>query len=83
MTGEVSLRGRVLPVGGIKEKLIGALRAGVERVLLPEWNRKDVRDLPVEVKEGIRIEFVGHVWEALGRVWPERWEGRMAFEPRL
>ncbi|KAG9378387.1 Lon protease 2 peroxisomal [Pyrenophora tritici-repentis] len=76
MTGEISLRGRVLPVGGIKEKLIGALGAGVERVLLPEGNRKDARELPREVTEGIKIEFVGHIWEALGRVWPERWEGR-------
>ncbi len=73
MTGEVSLRGRVLPVGGIKEKLIGAMRAGVERVLLPEGNRKDARDLPEEVKKGMKIEFVSHIWEALGRVWPERW----------
>jgi ATP-dependent Lon protease len=76
MTGEVSLRGRVLPVGGIKEKLIGALRAGVERVLLPEGNRKDARDLPEEVRHGLKIEFVGHIWEALGLVWPEWWEGR-------
>ncbi|KAF1944309.1 ATP-dependent protease La, partial [Clathrospora elynae] len=76
MTGEVSLRGRVLPVGGVKEKLIGALRAGVERVLLPEGNRKDTRELPEEVLRGLKIEFVGHIWEALGRVWPERWEGR-------
>ncbi|OAL45410.1 ATP-dependent protease La [Pyrenochaeta sp. DS3sAY3a] len=76
MTGEVSLRGRVLPVGGIKEKLIGALRAGVERVLLPEGNRKDARDLPEEVKSGLKIEFVSHIWEALALVWPERWDGR-------
>ncbi|KAF2829513.1 ATP-dependent protease La [Ophiobolus disseminans] len=76
MTGEVSLRGRVLPVGGIKEKLIGALRAGVERVLLPEGNRKDARDLPEEVKAGLKIEFVGGIWEALGLVWPEAWEGK-------
>ncbi|KAH7395127.1 ATP-dependent protease-like protein La [Phaeosphaeria sp. MPI-PUGE-AT-0046c] len=76
MTGEVSLRGRVLPVGGIKEKLIGALAAGVERVLLPEGNKKDARDLPDEVKQGLKIEFVSWVWEALGLVWPERWEGR-------
>ncbi|KAI8942337.1 hypothetical protein NX059_000416 [Plenodomus lindquistii] len=84
MTGEVSLRGRVLPVGGIKEKLIGALRAGVERVLLPEANRKDARELPEEVKRGMKIEFVGSIWEALGLVWPERWEGRVAgWESRL
>ena len=83
MTGEVSLRGRVLPVGGIKEKLIGALRAGVERVLLPEGNRKDVRDLPEEVKMGLRIEFVGHIWEALGLIWPERFDRGMVVESRL
>ncbi|KAF2744278.1 putative LON domain serine protease [Sporormia fimetaria CBS 119925] len=77
MTGEVSLRGRVLPVGGIKEKLIGALRAGVERVLLPEQNRKDVRDLPEEVLSGLRIEFVSNIWEGLAKVWPERWEGHV------
>lgn len=85
MTGEISLRGRVLPVGGIKEKLIGALRAGVERVLLPEGNRKDARDLPEEVIHGLKIEYVGHIWEALGKVWPERWEGEAArgWESRL
>ena len=59
MTGEVSLRGRVMPVGGIKEKLIGALRAGVKTVLLPQGNRKDVKDLPIEVKEGLEIVHVG------------------------
>ncbi|KAL8712537.1 MAG: hypothetical protein Q9225_006927, partial [Loekoesia sp. 1 TL-2023] len=65
MTGEVSLRGRVMPVGGIKEKLIGALRAGVKTVLLPNHNRKDVKDLPEEVKEGLEIVHVGHIWEAV------------------
>ncbi|KAF2143617.1 uncharacterized protein K452DRAFT_307013 [Aplosporella prunicola CBS 121167] len=76
MTGEVSLRGRVLPVGGIKEKLIGALRAGVEMVLLPEANRKDAKDLPDEVKSGLRIVHVGHIWEAMRLVWPDAtWPG--------
>jgi len=58
MTGEVSLRGRVMPVGGIKEKLIGALRAGVKTVLLPHANRKDVKDVPQEVKDGLEIIYV-------------------------
>ena len=58
MTGEVSLRGRVMPVGGIKEKLIGAHRAGVKRVLLPVGNRKDVRDVPAEVKKDLDIVHV-------------------------
>ena len=81
MTGEVSLRGKVTPVGGIKEKLIGALRAGVKTVLLPVGNRKDVKDLPEEVKQGLDIVHVGHIWEALRVIWPgERWEGRQAWE---
>ncbi|KAF2083243.1 ATP-dependent protease La [Saccharata proteae CBS 121410] len=76
MTGEVSLRGKVLPVGGIKEKLIGAMRAGVQTVLLPEGNRKDIKDLPDEVKRGLRIVCVGWIWEGLREVWPDgRWRG--------
>jgi ATP-dependent Lon protease len=55
MTGELTLRGKVTPVGGIKEKLIGALRAGVKTVLIPYQNRKDVKDLPKEVKENLEI----------------------------
>jgi ATP-dependent Lon protease len=58
MTGELSLRGRVMPVGGIKEKLIGALRAGVQAVLLPEANRKDTQGLPKEVMQGLNIIHV-------------------------
>lgn len=61
MTGEVSLRGRVMPVGGIKEKLIGAHRAGVKKVLLPAANRKDVKDVPSEVlrgQDGLEIIYV-------------------------
>ena len=78
MTGEVSLRGRVLPVGGIKEKLIGALRAGVKVVLLPEGNAKDVRDLPEEVREGLEIVTVKNIWEGMRRVWPgEHWRGEV------
>jgi len=87
MTGEVSLRGKVLPVGGIKEKLIGALRAGVKKVLLPNQNRKDAKDLPDEVKEGLEIVHVGHIWEALPYIWPEsEWPGQrgwMNIESRL
>jgi ATP-dependent Lon protease len=58
MTGEISLRGKVTPVGGIKEKLIGALRAGVKTVLLPIGNRKEAKDLPQEVKDGLKIIHV-------------------------
>ncbi|RMD43550.1 hypothetical protein DV735_g1511, partial [Chaetothyriales sp. CBS 134920] len=58
MTGEMSLRGRVLPVGGIKEKLIGAHRAGVRTVLLPAQNVKDVKDVPAEVRDDLNIIYV-------------------------
>jgi len=58
MTGEITLRGKVTPVGGVKEKLIGALRAGVKRVLVPQGNRKDVGELPQEVKDGLEIVTV-------------------------
>ncbi|KAJ5370861.1 Lon protease peroxisomal [Penicillium cataractarum] len=77
MTGEISLRGRVMPVGGIKEKLIGALRAGVKTVLLPYPNRKDVKDVPREVSEGLEIIYVQHIWEALRHIWPDaHWPGQ-------
>jgi ATP-dependent Lon protease len=84
MTGEVALRGKVMPVGGIKEKLIGALRAGVKKVLLPAQNRKDVKDLPEEVKEGLEIVHVGHIWEALPQIWPNgHWPSWPEMESRL
>ncbi|KAG9234039.1 ATP-dependent protease-like protein la [Amylocarpus encephaloides] len=80
MTGEISLRGRVTAVGGIKEKLIGALRAGVKTVLLPAQNRKDAKDLPQEVKDGLEIIHVRHIWEAMRYVWPEaHWPGEENF----
>lgn len=80
MTGEISLRGKVTAVGGIKEKLIGALRAGVKTVLLPASNRKDALDLPQEVKDGLEIIHVRHIWEAMKYVWPEaHWPGEENF----
>src|SRR5262249_10263560 len=65
MTGEVSLRGRVLPVGGIKEKVLAAARAKLKQVVLPERNRKDWSDVPVEVRQKIKVHFVQHVSELL------------------
>ena len=61
MTGEISLRGRVLPVGGIKEKVLAANRAGIKRVILPEPNRKDWVDVPAEVRQKIKAHFVRHI----------------------
>ncbi|CAD6503536.1 BgTH12-03198 [Blumeria graminis f. sp. triticale] len=80
MTGEISLRGRVMAVGGIKEKLIGALRAGVKTVLLPAQNLKDIKELPQEVKDGLKIIHVSHIWEAMRHVWPHaHWPGEQSF----
>ena len=65
MTGEISLRGRVLAIGGLKEKLLAALRAGVKTVLIPEENEKDLVEIPDNVKEGLKIIPVGTVDEVL------------------
>ncbi|SNX86620.1 related to ATP-dependent protease La [Melanopsichium pennsylvanicum] len=69
MTGEVTLRGVVMPVGGIREKLTAASRAGIRRVLLPHRNRKDVEaDLPKKVRDELEIKYVKTVWEAMEAV---------------
>ncbi len=65
MTGEVTLRGKILPVGGIKEKLIGAHRAGLKTVILPKENQKDLRDLPPRVLRDISLVFVDHMDQVL------------------
>jgi len=67
MTGEVTLRGRVLPIGGLKEKLLAALRGGISTVLIPEENEKDLVDIPATVKEQLEIVPVAHVDEVLAR----------------
>ncbi|MCP3734498.1 endopeptidase La [Sphingomonas sp. RP10(2022)] len=65
MTGEVTLRGRVLPIGGLKEKLLAALRGGIETVLIPQENEKDLADIPQNIKDGLTIVPVSHVDEVL------------------
>ena len=65
MTGEVTLRGRVLPIGGLKEKLLAALRGGIKKVLIPEENAKDLADIPDNVKNGMEIVPVAHVNDVL------------------
>ncbi|MCP4039222.1 MAG: endopeptidase La [bacterium] len=65
MTGEITLRGKVLPVGGIKEKVLAAKRAGIECVVLPEKNRKDVAEIPEELLQGLDLRYVGTIDEAL------------------
>lgn len=65
MTGEISLRGRILPVGGIKEKVLAAARAKIKQVVMPEKNRKDWEELPAEVRQRTKAHFVQHISELL------------------
>jgi ATP-dependent Lon protease len=65
MTGEITLRGSVLPVGGIKEKVLAAHRAGIKRVILPDRNRKDLVDIPESVRKDLELTFVKRIQEAL------------------
>ncbi len=78
MTGEVTLRGRVLPVGGVKEKVLAAHRRGLTTVLLPRLNEKDLDDVPPEVRAALDLRFVDHMDDvlALALRWPE---GRAEF----
>jgi ATP-dependent Lon protease len=65
MTGEITLRGRVLPIGGLKEKLLAALRAGIKTVLIPDDNTKDLADIPDEVKKKLDIKPVARMDDVL------------------
>ncbi|PTM58230.1 endopeptidase La [Desmospora activa] len=65
MTGEVTLRGRVLPIGGLKEKALSAHRAGLTHILIPEENQKDIEEIPASVKESLKITPVSHMDEVL------------------
>lgn len=65
MTGEVTLRGKALPIGGLREKSLAALRSGIKTILVPEENKKDVDELPEEVKKGLAIHFMKCVDDAL------------------
>lgn len=81
MTGEITLRGSVLPVGGIKEKVLAALRSGVKEVLLPERNRKDLHEVPKEVQDRLTFHFVKRIDEALDLALekpPERFPPKLA-----
>ena len=65
MTGEITLRGLVLPVGGIKEKVLAAHRAGIKTVILPKWNKKDLEDIPKKIQNQIQFHFVSKMMDVL------------------
>jgi ATP-dependent Lon protease len=85
MTGEITLSGRVLPIGGVKEKVLGAVRAGIDEILLPQENEADLEDLPQEVCDTLKIHFAGDLGDVLaltlrGATYRE---GRLLFESHL
>lgn len=87
MTGEISLRGKVLPVGGIKEKVVSAHRAGIRKIILPFRNRKDVvEDVPDKVKDDIQFVFAKSIWDVLEAALvmntSDKWSHRI-YESRL
>jgi ATP-dependent Lon protease len=65
MTGEITLRGQVLPVGGVKEKVLAAHRAGIKTIILPDWNRKDLEDIPKKVEKDIKFHFVDKMLDVI------------------
>jgi len=65
MTGEITLRGQVLPVGGVKEKVLAAHRAGIKTIILPDWNRRDLEDIPKKVEKDIKFHFVNKMLDVI------------------
>jgi ATP-dependent Lon protease len=85
MTGEITLRGKVLPIGGVKEKLLAAHRAGIKIFILPDKNKKDLVDIPQEVRDQMEIVLVGHVDEVLAKALlpgvPGKAPRRLGYQP--
>ena len=65
MTGEITLRGEILPVGGLREKILAARSAGIASLVLPKANQRDLAEIPEQVQKGLTFHFPGHVEEAL------------------
>jgi len=80
MTGEITLRGRVLPIGGLKEKLLAAHRGGIRMVLIPEENRKDLHDVPANILKQVKVVSVGHMDEVLSHALVVE-DGESLFQP--
>ena len=75
MTGEITLRGKVLPVGGIKEKVLAAHRAGIKTVILPRRNERDLDDVPAELRRELQFVFVDSVEDVLEQALPDATAG--------
>ena len=67
MTGEITLRGRILPIGGLKEKILAAHRAGIKTVLIPKENEKDIQEIPAKILKSVELILVDHMDEVLKR----------------
>ena len=67
MTGEISLRGRILPIGGLKEKLLAAVRGGITKVLVPEENERELKEVPSQIKNSIEIILVKHLDDVINQ----------------
>ena len=81
MTGEITLRGRVLPIGGLKEKLLAALRSGINKVIIPGENQKDLQDIPDNVKKKIKIVATDDIMTVLKealtkKITPIKWDDK-------
>jgi len=83
MTGEITLRGRVLPIGGVKEKLLAAHRGGIRNVILPAENEKDLAEIPAKIKKDLEISFVRHMDEVIAAAIDMPAEKKPAGEPAL
>jgi ATP-dependent Lon protease len=81
MTGEISLRGLVLPIGGVKEKVLAAHRAGIRTVLLPARNKKDFEEIPEQARQQLKFVWLENVEDALDAVFQEN--SQRAAKPRL
>ena len=75
MTGEITLRGRVLPIGGLKEKLLAAKNAGIRMVLIPKENERDIEEMSSEITKGLKIVSVSHMDEVLDYAFSKEQEG--------